>query len=85
MPYGNSQDCTDVCTCISKQATLKPRNWKTGPENWNPESTSQRKQVLQIRENYSAYTVAFACKKNNGPSKKDLKLNLFWKENFPVC
>ena len=62
----------DACL-LSGNPKMRPtlkrgiRNRKKPDENQNPESTNQRKQVLQIRENLLCR--AFAFKKNKRTSK----------------
>ena len=66
------------------------RNWNpelesgTGIRNWNPEpdSTNQRKQALQILENYLAYLLP---EKNKRPSKKKTSNLTFLETKTPLC
>ena len=58
---------------------IRNRNQKPETGIRNLESTNQRKQVLQVRENYLAKLLPV---KNKRPSKKPLKLKLFWNRNF---
>ena len=60
---------------------IRNRNRKLETGIRNPESTNQRKQVLQVRENYLAKLLSV---RNKRPSKKPLKLNLFLKQELLV-
>ena len=73
----------DTYKFLGNPKTRKPETGNRNPEAetgiQNPESTNQRKQVLQVRENYLAKLLSV---KNKRPSKKPLKLKLFWNKNF---
>ena len=66
----------DACLLSGNPKMRNPEPEKTD-ENQNPESTNQRKQVLQIRENLLCR--AFAFKKREQVNLKVLK------QKFPVC
>ena len=73
VPYSCALICIDASYGYSLGATLKPGNQKPETGIRNPESTNQRKQVLQIRESYFAKLLPVKNKRpgnRNSPSVK---------------
>jgi len=72
---------------VKDGATLKPRNQnpESGTKNRNPETGNRNPQIKENKFFKYAKIVllSFLTVKSKLPSKKDLKLNLFWNKNSP--